>query len=82
MTPFKLLERIESHYLDPSRIYKVIRRKHQTLHKHNITYLYAASSSLNRFYHLTMGKVPTKVPTFGNPVFGKTILQFMEDREW
>ena len=82
MTPFKLLERIESHYLDPSRIYKIIRRKYQTSHRHNITYLYAASSSLNRFSHRTMGKVTTKVPKFETPAFGKTILQFKEDREW
>lgn len=65
MTPFKLLERIESHYLDPSRIYKVIRRKYQVLHRHNIAYLYAASPSLNRFSHLTMEKI---IPTFENSV--------------
>lgn len=79
MTSFKLLERIESHYLDPSRIYKVIRRKYQTLHRHNITYLYAASLSLNRFSHLTMAKI---FPTFENPVSRKTTLQFMEGRKW
>lgn len=79
MTSFKMLERIESYYLDPSRVYKVIRRKYQILHRHKITYLYAASLSLNRFSHLTTAKI---VPAFEDPVSGKAALQFMEGREW
>jgi hypothetical protein len=71
---FKLFERIESYYLDPSRVCNII-RKYQSLHKYKTTYLYAAYLSLSRFFHLTTAKT---VPEFQNQASEKMALQLRE----
>lgn len=73
MASFKLCERIESYCLDPSKIYKIL-RKYQSLQKYNITYL-----SLNRFFQLTTANV---VPEFQNQASEKMALQRKEGLEW
>jgi len=78
MIPFKLFERIEFYYLDPSKRYKIL-RKYQSLQKYNTTYLYATHLSLNRFFHLATAKV---VPELQNHASEKIALQRMESLEW
>lgn len=83
MIPFKLFERIESYYLDPSKRYKIL-RKYQSLQKYNTTYLYATYLyatylSLNRFFYLATAKV---IPELQNQASEKTALQRMESLEW
>jgi hypothetical protein len=51
----RLFERIDSYYLSPSKIGKTL-RKHQSLQKYNVTYLYAIYLSLNRFFQFTAVK--------------------------
>jgi hypothetical protein len=79
MTSFKLLERIEPYYLYLSRIYKVTRRKQQSLQKYNIAYLGTTCLSLNRFFYLTTAKI---VSELRNQASKKTVSYNMEGLEW
>lgn len=78
MTPLKLFGRIETYYLCLPKIYKSL-RKHQSLHKHNTTYLYATCLSLSRFFHPATEKADKELQSQASE---KAALKRMEDLQW
>jgi len=78
MTLFKQFGGFKAYYLDLSKIYRKI-RKYQSLHKHNITYLYDSYLSLNRFLHPATAKA---VPELQSQASEKIALQHVEGLRW